>query len=350
MKIIPKEKIKDLLREVNKDANTYVPQKHIGGDVWIEQLPKEAAELNTALENLVLEDKSVVISPKDIFFPQLECMFTTREGEVKETVESSTKFIFGIKACDLKGVLFVDDFFKRNFEDKYYLSRAQDRFLVVIGCLKPPRPKGCFCTSVETGPFLDTGFDWQLIDMGDSYFIETGSEKGEEFLKKYGKFFKDCPPDAGKTKERIKSKAAQMIELKVDFKKSLKIMADDQLNLEENYNRIGERCIYCGGCLYVCPTCTCYNVFDYKKDGAAARYRNWDGCVFEGYTREASGHNPRKAKALRTARRYEHKLKYDYQATKMSGCIGCGRCLVSCPVNIGISKFIQEITEKNKLM
>lgn len=349
MKVIEKEKIGDLLREASKEWNTYIPQRNLGGDIWFETLPENGRELDDALKNIVLGDEEV-ISPKDIFFPQLESMFAFQKGKIQEAVESSAKFVFGIKACDLKGVLFSDDFFKRGFEDKYYLSRIQNRFLVVVGCLNPPRPTACFCTSARTGPFADEGYDWQLIDNGDSYSVETGSQKGEELVEKYGKFFKDPPADAEKTKNYIKSKAYEAVELKVDFPKAVDLMADHEFSPQENYKRIGERCIYCGACLYVCPTCTCFNVFDYLKEGQGARYRSWDACVFEGYTREASGHNPREENSIRTARRYEHKLRYDYEITGMSGCIGCGRCLASCPVDIGISKFIQEITEERKVM
>ena len=95
--------------------------------------------------------------------------------------------------------------------------------------------------------------------------------------------------------------------------------------------------------MYICPSC--FNVFDEQAAGLSRRYRNWDGCVFEGYTREASGHNPRAEKWIRTYRRYEHKLKYDYLVTGISSCVGCGRCLLSCPVNIGISQVIQEVSK-----
>ncbi len=350
MKIIEKEKVEDLLREVNRAWNTYVPQTNLGGDTWFEPLPKNGRELDDALKNIVLGDEEVVISPKDTFFPQLECMFEFQEGKIRETVESSPKFVFGLKACDLKGILFSDDFFKRAFEDRYYLGRIQGRFLVVIGCLNPPRPTACFCTSAKTGPFAEGGYDWQLVDNGDSYFVETGSQIGVELLERYGEFFKDPPADAERTLDHIKTKAYEAVELRVDFQRALDLMADDQFVPEETYKRIGERCIYCGACLYVCPTCTCFHVFDYLKAGQGARYRNWDACVFEGYTREASGHNPREGKWMRTARRYEHKLRYDYRVTGMSGCVGCGRCLASCPVDIGISKFIQEITEDRGIM
>lgn len=349
IKLIEKKDIVNLLREAAEDWNVYVPQKNLGGDILFETLPKQAAALEEALKNVVLDDVDTVISPKDLCFPQLEAMFEFTKGKIRETVDSSPKLVFGIRPCDLKGVLFSDEFYKRNFEDKYYLSRMQNRLIVAKGCIKPPRPT-CFCASAKTGPFADSGFDLQFIENGDSYLVEPGSEKGTDFIKKYVKFFKDAPAHADEASGQIKKKAVESLELKVDFKKALELMARKDFVPEENYKRIGERCIYCGACLYTCPTCTCFNVFDNTCADSGERVRNWDACVFEGYTRETSGHNPRKEKWKRTSRRYEHKLRYDYQATGMSGCIGCGRCLSSCPVNIGISKFIQEITEDKKIM
>lgn len=349
IKLIEKKNINNLLRETVKEWNVFVPQRNLGGDIWFDALAKQGADLERAAGEIVLDDVDTVISPKDIFFPQLEAMFEFSGGKIREIVDSSPKLLFAVKPCDLKGILFVDEFYKRNFEDKYYLSRMQDRLIVVKGCIKPPRPT-CFCTSAKTGPFADSGYDLQLIENEDSYIIEAGSKKGEEFLNKYARFFKDSSMQAEKAIPEIKKKAEQAIELKVDFQKALDLMGKNDFVPEENYKRIGERCIYCGACLYVCPTCTCFNVFDNVKGKSGERLRNWDACVFEGYTRETSGHNPRNEKWKRTSRRYEHKLKYDYKVTGMSGCIGCGRCLSSCPVNIGISKFIQEITEKRKIM
>ncbi len=348
-KIIEKKNIKELLRETVKEWDIYAPQRNLGNDVLFDALPKQGTELAQALENIVLDDPDTVISPKDIFFPQLESLFEFNGDKIRETVESSAKLLFGVRPCDLKGIFFADDFYKRNFEDKYYLSRIRNRFIVAKGCIKPPRAT-CFCTSAKTGPFAETGYDLQLVETPDLYLVEVGSESGEEFIKKYAKFFADYSGDANKNIGQIKSKAAESIELRVDFQKALELMGKDDFYPQEDYKRIGERCVYCGGCLYVCPTCTCFNVFDNTNGEAGQRLRNWDACVFEGYTRETSGHNPRKEKWLRTLRRYEHKLKYDHKVTGMSGCVGCGRCLSSCPVDIGISKFIQEITEERKIM
>ncbi|MBL7071417.1 MAG: 4Fe-4S dicluster domain-containing protein [Candidatus Omnitrophica bacterium] len=347
-KILQKD-VEKLLGEAAKKWQTYVPSKNDEGDTLFAILPKEKDELEKALQRVNLKDDWVAISPKEIFFPQVENMFSFDKERITEEIETSKKLIFGIRPCDLKGVLFADEFFKRNLEDIYYLSRIEDRLIVTIGCNTPPRKEACFCTSANTGPFAKEGFDLELVDAGNYYLVEVGSVKGEEFINLYSAFFEDAGDDEAEKLNSIESDAKEAINVKVDFDKALEIMKGDK-DLTENYKRIGERCIYCGGCVYTCPSCTCFNVFDDKLGDNGVRRRNWDTCVFRGYTREASGHNPRDEKWTRTARRYEHKLKYDYSVTGTSGCIACGRCLSSCPVNIGMSKFIEEITTNKRNM
>lgn len=348
MKKIKKENIKKLLQEVSKKWNIYAPQKNINEDVLFDKLPEQTQDLEKALDNIIL-DAMPIISPKDIFFPQIETMFEFNNNKIEEKIETSSKLLWGVKSCDLNGILHNDEFYKKNFEDKYYLSRIQNRFIVVISCSKPMK-NTCFCSSTKTGPFAESGYDLQLFETENTYLVEIGSEKGKEFVDEFANFFENSIDEI----KQIKNKAIESIELKVDLTKALDLMSDNSVSdnsvpddsvLEKIYQQISEKCISCGGCIYVCPTCTCFNVFDNAKNGNGERLRNWDGCFLEGYTREASGHNPRKEKQKRTTRRYEHKLKYDNNIIGKTGCIGCGRCLSSCPVNIGMSNFIQEITK-----
>ena len=341
--LLQKDSIKNLLIKSSQKWETYVPLEGMGGDVQFVRL-----EGGEDIKRLKLDYERLVIPPKAIGFPQLEPLFQFEGGKINPTVQTpSPRLLFGLRACDLKGILFVDEFFRKNFEDFYYLNRIKNRLLVVIGCRQPT--PNCFCTSTKTGPFLEDGFDLQMIDLKDYYLVEVGSKKGEDFIISHKEFFAEAPEEAVSSAGEGKRRVKEAVTLKIDFEKAIRYLCEDKVP-KETYERIAERCIYCGGCLYVCPTCTCFNVFDELKEDEGIRYRNWDTCVFEGYTREAGGSNPRREKWLRTARRYEHKLKYDYLTTGMSGCVGCGRCLDSCPVEIGMSKFIQEITENKKIM
>jgi len=339
--LLKKDDIKELCIKASERWETYVPLEDAGGDTHFIKLDGREGEL--LVDKLNLDYESLVVPPKVILFPQLEPLFRFQEDKIVETVApAKNRLLFGLRACDVKAILFTDDFFKRNFEDIYYLNRSSSKLLVIVGCKRPL--ENCFCTSAKTGPFLESGFDLQLIDIGDKYVVETGSEKGEEFVANYRKFFDEASEDDVENAKTAKNDAEQAVSLKLDFEKAIKRFCEDKVP-QQLYERIAQRCIYCGGCLYVCPTCTCFNVFDEQDKGLGVRYRNWDACVFEGYTREASGHNPRLEKWIRTSRRYEHKLKYDYLTTGMSGCVGCGRCLTSCPVNIGISQVIEEVSK-----
>jgi len=338
--LLKKDNVKALCMSASGQWETYVPLESFGGDV---QFMKLDGKTESSLDKLNLDYESLIVPPKIIAFPQLETLFEFQEQKIVETVKPPAKrLLFGLRACDVKAILFMDDFFKRNFEDIYYLNRSMDKLLVIVGCRHPA--KNCFCTSAKTGPFLEKGFDLQLVDIGNKYVVEIASEKGEEFLSSYKSFFDEASKDDVECSKVAKHDAEEAVTLRLDFEEAIEKFCEDKVP-KQIYERIAERCIYCGGCLYVCPTCSCFNVFDELKEGSGRRCRNWDACVFEGYTREASGHNPRVDKWIRTSRRYEHKLKYDYLVTGMSGCVGCGRCLSSCPVNIGISQVIEEVSK-----
>jgi ferredoxin len=119
---------------------------------------------------------------------------------------------------------------------------------------------------------------------------------------------------------------------------------------ETLWEELAERCIQCGGCAYLCPLCTCFTVCDRGGDGdAGERIRRWDHCILAGFTREASGHNPRAEKAQRFKRRFFHKLSYQYlEREGRPGCVGCGRCLTTCMMGVDMAAVLMRFREAGR--
>jgi formate hydrogenlyase subunit 6/NADH:ubiquinone oxidoreductase subunit I len=109
---------------------------------------------------------------------------------------------------------------------------------------------------------------------------------------------------------------------------------------------IADRCIACTGCNLVCPTCTCFGVEDRCWPDRVERSRLWDSCQFDGFMREASGHNPLGTEALRTRRRLHHKLAADVRRWGIITCVACGRCETVCPTGIGLLSVAREMVER----
>jgi sulfhydrogenase subunit beta (sulfur reductase) len=154
---------------------------------------------------------------------------------------------------------------------------------------------------------------------------------------------------AGEQIEAFKQKAVQGIPIVHEVNKAMSMLKDGSSD-QKVWEYFGRKCIVCGGCTFVCPTCTCFNVYDHERaPGSGIRARAWDACLYGGFTREASGHNPRGTQALRLKRRHEHKLLYynetDIQGS-LCGCVGCGRCSDYCPVHIGALEVVKEIAAK----
>lgn len=111
------------------------------------------------------------------------------------------------------------------------------------------------------------------------------------------------------------------------------------------WDRVSQGCIGCGTCTFVCPTCYCFDI-DHENYGTeGCKYRCWDSCMFSDYTRMAGGANPRPTRKERLRNRYMHKLSYFNERYGETLCVGCGRCIASCPAHLDISEFIEKATE-----
>ena len=111
------------------------------------------------------------------------------------------------------------------------------------------------------------------------------------------------------------------------------------------WETVSNKCLGCGICTFLCPTCYCFDITDEKWGVSGERIRSWDSCMYPEYTIHASGYNPRPARKNRLRNRFYHKFKYYPDLYNMFGCTGCGRCIRHCPVNIDIIDIINGVDD-----
>jgi ferredoxin len=284
-------------------------------------------------------------SPKEIFLPQSEVLFTYSHEQVDGAAnieappgEDRPRLVIGIRPCDAKAICLFDRVFSgEKYEDSYYRNRRANTAVVAIGCAKPRST--CFCTSVGGGPFSAEGSDLLLVDIGDDYVVQIGSDKGERLVEALG--LADPAEDSLSMLEGVirDAEASMAPGLALDgLKEKLDNMFDDPL-----WSLLTEKCLSCGICTYLCPTCHCFDIVDEAIDSGGERIRIWDSCQFPLFTLQASGFNPRPTTRERHRQRVMHKFSYLLDNYGQFGCVGCGRCVTQCPVNLDIRSIITSI-------
>ena len=289
------------------------------------------------------------LSPKFLVQPQTEPMFTYMLDEsrpdhhiLKEVQkDAAPKALVGIRPCDAAAFLLV----KRNFDapqyqDPYWLKAYNSMTFVGLACNDPCST--CFCTSAGCGPFHEAGLDVLLVDNGNSYLAKSLTDKGNALMAAAG--WTSQADDAGKI-ETMKQAAESRIASRISTDQ-LKAKETTQIYDAPFWEDTAFSCINCGTCTYSCPTCWCFDIQDENRGNAGVRLRNWDSCMFPLFTMHGTGHNPRGAKMQRVRQRFMHKLKY-YVEKYDNGiqCVGCGRCIRLCPVNIDIRKVCNQMND-----
>lgn len=290
--------------------------------------------------NVVLDADNAKLPVKEIFFPQSEKLFSYNANEegvnLEATIDDQKKVIFGVRPCDAKSLTLLDNVFNNDkYQDPYYLTRRNNSIIIGIGCNSPAST--CFCTSVNGGPFDTNGLDLMLVDTGDAYVVEMVSDKGKEFAEKAGLA---AASDADKS-TAVKVKEDAVVSCQVNTE-GLKAKLDVNFN-DPIWEKIHEKCLGCGACTYLCPTCHCFDIVDDAVDCSGCRVRNWDSCAFPLFTKHGSGHNPRTSNKERYRNRIMHKFKYFVDNFNEIACVGCGRCIKNCPVNMDIRMVLEDI-------
>ena len=261
-------------------------------------------------------------------------------GEIRFTEEEhrGRPYAFvGVRACDLAAILIQDRVFIGDaYVDTDYQSRRNDAFIVAVNCAEAGNT--CFCASMDTGPRAEAGFDLALTELLDGdhrFLVEVGSERGEEVLAEVGsRQATDQDSDAAEAvSERCASQMGR--ELETEGIKELIYR-----NVEHpRWDEVSERCLSCGNCTLVCPTCFCHSVDD-AGDLAGTeseRIRRWDSCFGLEHS-YVHGGSVRASVPSRYRQWMTHKLATWIDQFGTSGCVGCGRCITWCPVAIDITE------------
>jgi sulfhydrogenase subunit beta (sulfur reductase) len=259
--------------------------------------------------------------------------------EVTEVEQEAPRYAFiGVRSCDLHAIAIQDKvMIGGEHPDPHYQRRREGAFMVAINCAVAGGT--CFCVSMDTGPKAESGFDLaltELIEDGHHYFtVEVGSEQGEEVLADL-EHRAAAPEDEAAAAEVVSRTAASMgRELETEGIKELL-----ERNLEHpRWDEVSERCLTCGNCTMVCPTCFCTSVEDVTDLAGeeAERVRQWDSCFTTDFS-YVHGGSVRPSSRSRYRQWMTHKLGTWIDQFGSSGCVGCGRCITWCPVAIDITE------------
>ena len=335
---IAKENLSALFRLITENQELYLPVKTAG---QVNFAPwSEDAEVS-------LETLKTVKSPKDAFFPQSENLYTcnTEKNKISitpEELQDKDFVVFGMKACDVKGVEVLDKVFLSEPVDSFYAARREHGTIVAMACHEPE--ESCFCKVFGidcTNPAADVAV-WMIEN--DLYWKPI-TDKGNALTEAVKSLLTEADEKAVEAEENA---VKEIIEKLPYMNISLEGWNGDALAEKfdsELWEELYKPCLACGTCTFVCPTCQCYDIKDYDTGHGVQRYRCWDSCMYSDFTMMAHGNN-RTSQMQRFRQRFMHKLVY-FPANNdgMYSCVGCGRCIEKCPMNLNIVKVIKALGE-----
>jgi sulfhydrogenase subunit beta (sulfur reductase) len=288
---------------------------------------------------------------KKFLHPPLQRLWSAKRTEtglqfIPEESEPKRFAFIGVRSCELKAIAIQDRVFKEGqYVDNRYASRRDSTFIVAINCGQAGGT--CFCVSMNAGPKAEDGFDLALTEVIEDarhYFVvEIGTEKGAEIL--------GAIPSEKAGPEEIKAAGEVVAQTAQQMGRTMPATNIKEL-LYRNYEHprweeVANRCLTCGNCTLVCPTCFCTTVYevDDLKGENTERWQRWDSCFTMDFSYIHGGSVRTSAKS-RYRQWMTHKLATWFDQFGTSGCVGCGRCITWCPVGIDITEEVRAIQQE----
>lgn len=333
MKVLSKAKLEEALNKLSQAHEVFVPMQRKAENGYFPWNTFVSGQ-----DELMLEALNVYQSPKGAVLPQTEKMYGYKQGGMEINIEETFEdphptVIFGARGCDVKGILAMDDvFLTRGYVDSFYKARRDNNTIIANACYEPG--PNCFCYTMEVDCVNPVGADVILRDGGDAFVWEVKSAKGEAVTA----IIADLLEEKTVTLPQLKP-FTQKVEYSGVAEK-LKDMFNHPI-----WDKLAEPCVNCGMCTYVCPSCYCFDIQVKMWGDEGYRFRTWDSCMFEEYSREAGGGNPRGASKERFRQRFLHKLQFFTERYGTPLCTGCGRCMIVCPTDVNIVRIIEAVKE-----
>ncbi|MCK4971876.1 MAG: 4Fe-4S dicluster domain-containing protein [Candidatus Heimdallarchaeota archaeon] len=334
--VISKENFPEIINTIILSYRLFAPTEENGFSVF--NIIKDYSEMDLSYLNSRMP-------PKALLFNQTETLFLMEpgaKGTIKpKEIRNEKTAIFAIRPCDAKGFRILDPVFLGDVVDPLYKANRDNSVLIGLSCNQPD--SSCFCTSFGDSPASGKYVDILFTDIGENCLVEVITEKGKGFVNDFSRFFSPA------SSEEIKAKNVKEKEAIKSIKRNLKIEGIEE-KMDKMFNHpiweeYAKKCIGCGTCTYLCPTCHCFDMQDEATLDKGARIRVWDACMFPEYTMHTSGHNPRPARMHRVRNRFYHKYSYFPKNSDVIACTGCGRCIRYCPVNIDIIELMNRVSE-----
>ena len=288
---------------------------------------------------------NTVRSAKDFFFPQTENLMDFQmEGkniEIIDTRKECENFVlFGVRACDVKSFEILDRVFLAEPVDSYYKNRREHGVVMSLACNKPVET--CFCGTFGIDASSPEG-DVVCWQTEDALYMEAKTDKGAKLLESLTDVTEEMNSAAAEAQQKLIAQRLKKLPLS---KLSADAFGDGKTSEffdAPEWKELSESCLGCGTCTFICPTCQCYDIKDFNTGHGVKRFRCWDSCMYSEFTKMSAG-QPRLTQMERFRQRFMHKLVY-YPTNNdgLFSCVGCGRCMAKCPIQMNIVKVMKKL-------
>ena len=339
--ILKKDELDGFIQKLSKKMKVVAPVARDAGNFAFQEV-KAASEI-------ALKYIPTILPPKKYFMPQREKMLdfdiSGAEPVSRAVLDAEELAVFGVHTCDLAGIQCLNMVFSERPRDYNYLLRKDKIFLIGMEC-NDYCDENASCALVNSH-MPSGGYDLFFTDLGDRFIIHVNTQKAEDLVEGMG-LAKASPADTeALEKVREHKRSAFKNEVNVDPRKLPEIFAKGEKS--KVWEDVGRRCVSCGNCTNVCPSCYCFDMADTVnldlKTGS--RNRTWDSCQVETFAAVAGGENFREERSDRQRHRFYRKFKYSVDKFYRFFCTGCGRCTRTCMADISLKETLTSLVKEN---